>query len=373
MADFAHHIAGAAEHVSVLAPHYAKAKTHEMIGAIAVTRYRYFLPVSAEDIAYNGGGVSKIKKTPSYAIKLICFVAAQFFQALAIALTRRITIINAHWLIPQGFVGVFVAFFTRRKLVVTVHGSDVLTLNGKYMKKIKAFTLRHADVVCVNSSVTLAACQQLYDRDYQLIPMGIDIERFQNVLPSVALRKQYNLGDFTILFVGRLSHEKGIMYLLAALLQLQQSHRSFTALIVGSGPLQAELQAFITSHQLDNVVKLVGWVDSSELPQYYKLADIVVGPSLYEAQGLVFLEALASGVPVITTNQGGTKDFVLEGENGFMVTPQSADEIFMKLVALYDDRPLLHRMAQQAVASVTTTYAWDTVAAQYLRLFEELV
>jgi len=373
VADFAAHIAPNVDNVYVLAPHFASAAHRETTGNVHVARYRYFFPASAENIAYSGGAVSKIKKTPVYAVKLLCFMAALFFSTLYTSLTKNISVINAHWLVPQGFAGLLVKFITGHKLVITIHGGDVLTLNGKYMRIIKSFILRHADTVCVNSSVTKDACVSLYDRDYEVIPMGINFERYQAVQPSAELAACYNLNDFTILFVGRLAKEKGVIYLLQAAKLLKDAGASFKTLIVGSGPLEDELKAYIRDNNLTDVVTMVGWVDSSELPQYYATATVYVGPSLHEAQGLVFLEALATGLPVVTTDQGGMKDFIRNGENGFMVPAQSPQALFDILARLYNDRSLLYTLHQQAASSVAGTYSWDAVTKAYVPLLKDLV
>lgn len=373
VADLAHNVAPGFKAVHVLAPHYPAAAQHESVDNLHVTRYRYFWPARAQTIAYNGGAVSKIKKTPLYVLQLLCFMASLFVHTLFFTLTKRVTIINAHWLIPQGFVAVLVKFLTGRKLVITIHGGDVLSLNGGIMRKIKRFTLRHADVVCVNSSVTKAACMALYTRSYTLIPMGVDLERFAGASASAILRRQYHLGDFTVLFVGRLSKEKGIVYLLQALSRLQTAGKTFKAVIVGSGPLEAELQRYILDNNLTDSVVMAGWVDNAELPAYYKTADVMVGPSLYEAQGLVFLEALAAGLPVITTTAGGTKDFVKNKLNGFLVEPQSPDQIADKLTALHNDHTLLQQLSQAAPGSVREKYSWHAVTARYLHVFKDVL
>lgn len=373
VADFATKIAPQFKTVHVLAPHYKAAATHETHDNVHITRYRYFWPTSRETIAYNGGAVSKIKKTPLYALQLLCFMASLFFHTLCITIFKRATVINAHWLVPQGFVGVLVKFLTGRKLVITIHGGDVLSLNGGIMRRIKRFTLRHADVVCVNSSVTKAACISLYQRDYVVIPMGIDAERFSSAVASTALKKQYGLNDFTLLSVGRLSREKGVEYLLQAAKVLKESGKKFKVLIVGSGPLEADLKRYIADNDLDKSVRMTGWVDSSELPVYYKTANVMVGPSLFEAQGLVFLEALAAGLPVITTNAGGTKDFVKNGVNGFLVDIKSPEQIVDKVTTLYNDRELLQTMSQTAPHSIREKYSWKAVTTHYTAVLKGLL
>ena len=366
VAEFAKRIAPHTDNVYVLAPHFKAAKHTEIVGNLHLKRFYYFFPTSGENIVYNGGGVTQVKKSPLYVVKLLFFIVSLFFNTLYTTLRRNVTIINAHWLIPQGFVGVLVKFLTGRKLVITVHGGDVLSLNGKYMRKVKRFTLRHADIIYVNSSVTKAACLQLFERDYQLIPMGTDINYFQSAKPSQELKKQYNLNDFTILFTGRLTEAKGVIYLLKALVSLQKSKRNFKALIAGTGPLAGKLHEFINDNSLQENVTMLGWVDASEIPTYYKTADVFVGPSIFEAQGLVFIEALAAGLPVITTDQGGMSDFIKNGENGFMVPPKDPKALYEILAKLYDDRTLLKKISKHAPDSIAHDYSWDGVIAHYL-------
>lgn len=364
--EFAKRIATKVGKVYVLAPHYDKALTHEASGRLYLKRYRYFYPAAAEDIAYNGGAVTKIKKTPLYAIKLLLFMTSLFFNTLFFTIRYNVTIINAHWLVPQGFIGVLVKLLTGHTLVITIHGSDILTLNGKYMRRVKRFTLRHADIVYVNSSVTEAVCRSLYDREYLRIPMGISMEQFKTSKPIHHIKERYHLDDFTILFVGRLAEEKGVVYLLEALTMLEKAGKKCKTLIVGTGPVELELKKYIESHDLGDVVSMVGWIDQATLPEYYAAADVFVGPSLREAQGLVFIEALAAGLPIVTTDQGGMKDFIRNGQNGFMVEARSPQALATALATLYDDRVLLHRLGAYAPMSIQEDYSWDAVIDKYV-------
>src|SRR5690606_2076274 len=160
------------------------------------------------------------------------------------------------------------------------------------------FTLKRASRVIVNSSATLEACKELYDRQYELIPMGIDMDKFKPGTPSKELKKRHGLGRFTILFVGRLSEVKGVNYLIEACAMLKNSDADFTCLVVGDGPLKSSLERVVADNKLSRQVKFVGWVsDADELKDYYNTADVLVGPSLSEALGLVFVEASACGLP----------------------------------------------------------------------------
>jgi len=364
--EFATRIAKKVTRVYVLAPHYYQTMQREVSNGVYLKRFRYFFPETSETIAYGGGAATKIKKTPLYAMKLLFFMTSLFFNTLFFTVRYNITIINAHWLIPQGFVGVLVKLLTGHTLVITVHGSDVLILNGRYMRRVKRFILYHADSVYVNSSVTEEACRSLYEREYLNIPMGVSMEKFQTGDPGRVVAK-YHLKHFTLLFVGRLAEEKGLTYLLEALSLLKSSGRVCKALIVGTGPLERELRTYIKKHSLQDVVDMIGWVSQDDLPSFYSAADVFVGPSLREAQGIVFIEALAAGLPVVTTDRGGMKDFIHNGENGFMVGGGDAKALFHTLAMLYDNPTVVEKLSSQAASSIQEGYSWDSTIERYMQ------
>jgi len=359
------------EDVTVLAPHFAGAKVAEREGPrLAVRRFRYFLPYRHEDIAYGGNAVQRVQASPLYLLKLLLYVLSAFVRVVV----ARPTVVNAHWLIPQGLVAVAAKPITRAKVVVTVHGGDVFSLNGRVMRRIKAAVLRRADAVVVNSSATREACEELYPgRTYEVIPMGIDTDRFQ---PASAAAGEQDGGDFTVLFVGRLTEDKGVIYLLQALELLRESGAQFRAVVVGSGDQEQSLRRFVADGELRPFVEFPGWVASEDLVAQYHAADVFVGPSIVgstgwkEALGLVFVEALATGLPVIATDTGGIADVVEDGVTGFLVEQQSPQQLFEKLRLLYDDRALLGRLGRQGRATVEQRFSWATVGRRYREVFD---
>src|SRR5690606_10789280 len=111
--------------------------------------------------------------------------------------------------------------------------------------RVKKFVLKHSNRVCVNSIATKSACEEIYRRDYDIVPMGVDIHNFKPVEASNRLVQKYNLSGFTVLFVGRLTEVKGIIYLLEALKLLKKDGYNFKALIVGEGPLKATVKTYL--------------------------------------------------------------------------------------------------------------------------------
>jgi phosphatidyl-myo-inositol dimannoside synthase len=374
--QFAENVARTGRDVLVVAPHHRGAAVSEQLEErLDVRRFRYFLPYAQEDVAYGGNAVARVRKTPLYALKLALFL----LSSLAAVITARPRIINVHWLIPQGLVAVLAKRLTGARVVITVHGGDVLSLNGRLLRRIKRFILRRADVVVANSAFTAAACESLYDgRSYEVIPMGVDLGRFRAGPASAELTSRYGLGDFTILFVGRLTEDKGLADLVEALHLLDRSGAAFTALLVGSGDQEADLRRRVQELGLDERVVFVGWVAHDDLADYYNTADVFVGPSIVgskgwqEAVGLVFVEALATGLPVISTRTGGIPDVVDDGITGFLVDPESPEQICERLRGLIDDRSLLRAMGTRGRAAVEQRFSWESVTQRYSAIFDRL-
>ena len=374
--QFAEHIADNFNKTYVLAPHYKGAKTKEALKKyLFIKRFRYFIPQDQQDIAYSGGALQKIQKTPLYVLKLVFFMISLLFNNLYFRLIKKTQTINAHWLIPQGFIAVIVKLLTfgKTKVVITVHGGDVFSLNGGFMKKIKRFTLKKADEVIVNSSATQDACQAIYDsREYPIIPMGIDTNKFKPKKNGTKIIDNSGY-DIVCLFVGRLAEVKGVMYACKAIKKLVNNGYNPLFYIIGSGPEEFNIKEFIYRNEMENNIKLAGWVDNANLVDYYSAANIFIGPSIVdrngctEALGLVFIEALSCGVPVIATKTGGIGDIVTHEKNGYLVKQKSAKDIAQKIELLANDRERLNKLATSARQSIIEKFDWKNVKVRYIK------
>lgn len=375
--DFAQHVSHNFKRITVVVPHYMGSKTREKIGSnIYVRRFWYFWPARQENIVYNGGGISKIKKTPLYALKLIMFctslLCSMHSQYVKLGGSR---IINAHWLVPQGTLAVALGKLVGAKVIVTVHGGDVFALNGKFMRKIKRWTLKNADSVVVNSSATQRACLELFDdREYPIIPMGVDVRDFKpkaNVArkPSAPLR---------ILFVGRVVDDKGVIYLCRAVNKLNSQRLKVHLDIIGDGPGLDRLRHFVDKNNAQKFITIHGGKNLTQLPGFYRQADVFVGPSIQgksgwkEAFGVVFAEALACGTPVIATDVGGTRDIVKDGKNGFIVPQKDSEAIAEKLLLIYKDPQLALKLGRHGSKFIRDNFGWDSVTKLYVDQFRQL-
>jgi glycosyltransferase involved in cell wall biosynthesis len=198
--------------------------------------------------------------------------------------------------------------------------------------------------------------------------MGVDFEIFKPVKRSTQLANRYKLSEFTILFVGRLVEVKGVEYLIEALSKLSKDEIHFKALIVGDGPLKPELESYVANNDLNSKVEFCGWVDKSKLEEYYSVADVFVGPSLQEAQGIVFVEALATGTPVVASRVGGIIDIVTEGKNGYLVPAKSSRLLYEKLKLIIDDKDLLKKLSKSSRQEAKKKFSWDVVSEKYIKI-----
>ncbi|WP_213814362.1 glycosyltransferase [Glaciihabitans sp. dw_435] len=364
-------LADPATRISVLAPHDPRSDTqdftrHEYYDEY---RFRYMWPRRWQVLAGQGGIGPSLRRNRFLYLVVPFFLFFEFFAVLRLNRMLRPDVINAHWIIPQGVVCALANLFARRKLVLTVHGGDVFTFNHPFAIWLKRWAMRRSARIVVNSTVTRDKARSIYpDGDYEVIPMGVDLAEFEG-------RQTTGDAPLRVLFVGRLSEEKGVIDLLDALAILQERGIPFQARIAGTGPQAAELVAMGDATGLGDSAQFLGWVAHDQLADHYHWADVFVGPSIasstgwIEALGVVFIEASASGLPIVTTDTGGMRDVVLDRETGFIVEEKSPEQIADRLAQLSEDRQLGLRLGAAGVRRVTTNFSWPSIASRYAELF----
>lgn len=374
---FVHHLAVDLKEfdweVDVLAPHYIGAARQEVFEGISIKRFRYLLPEHAQTVCYQGGALMNLKANRLNYLKLPSLVLFEWLAIMKLLMTGKYDLLHSHWILPQGFNGVLASLPLKIPHVITVHGSDAFALKGKLLSKFKRFSLTHANAVTVNSSATHNQVLSIAPNitNLNLIPMGVTNAPSDNIRCQ-ELRKKYKIEHSPLLiFVGRLVDVKGVEDLLYSLAILKAKYKKIQLLILGDGPLRVPLESLANKLSINNNVVFKGWVESKEIINYLKAADIFIGPSKcsedgsVEAQGISFIEAMQAGTPVIASNVGGIVDVIQHGKTGLLVEQSSPEQIASSVLRIINDKALEKKIIKEAklkVRSLTSLGSAEKIA-----------
>jgi spore coat protein SA len=219
---------------------------------------------------------------------------------------------------------------------------------------------------------------------YNGVAAGAFASRWDQAAGVPAVRRRYGLADEpTVLFVGKLRESKGVHILLRAMARVWEAAPRTVLVLVGGTeygrgrtrretPFMTRLRQ--TLAQARGRVVLTGFVPPDQMPEAYLLGDLFVGPSqIEEGLGLVFLEAAATGLPIIATARGGIPEVVRDGFNGLLLRqPDDPDELAAKIIALLGDAPWRQRLGRQGRDWVSATFSWERIAASLEDFYDEI-
>ena len=273
-------------------------------------------------------------------------------------------------------------------VVGTVHGRDI-AFNNKIYQKLVPWSLKRLDkILCVSSKLEKECIKRkIPEHLIEVIPNGIDIEDFECKVTPAHISHFESLAQTSfekkriLITVGRLVPKKGIHSFLTNILPLVlKKNPGVIYLIVGDGPLEAEIRRIINDRQLGEHAFLVGKVnmDSHLLPVVYKMADIFVMPNIpvdndLEGFGIVALESCASGKPVIASKVDGIPDAIKDGENGILIQHADYSCFSDKILELLENHGAYREISQKCKQYVAEHYSWEKIASQYWNIFNALV
>ncbi len=363
--------------VDVLAPHAPGAAEAEVLGGVPVERFRYLFPESAQTVCYQGGALANLAKKPLNKLKLPALVAAEWLAVQQRALSGSYDLIHSHWVLPQGFVGMFAAGLCGLPHVITVHGSDIFLLTSPLLEAAKRAAFNRASVVTVNSSATEARTRQVAPelRDLRRIPMGIanGTPTADERARAVALRSKFRGERGPLLvFVGRMVEQKGGEDLLRAVALLGNDLPDLRLMMLGEGPDRASWERLAAELGIASRVTFLGWVDPEAVRAHMAAADIFVGPSRgNEAQGLAFLEAMSAGTPVIAARSGGVVDVVQHERTGLLVEQAAPAELAQAILRISRDEGLRARMVETASGLVGSAFSRESSARRFSDVYAD--
>lgn len=347
----------------VLAPHARGLAPAEILDGVSCRRFRY-APARLERLAYGGGMLANVRAEPWLWLLLPVFLGMMGLQALWLLLSRRIRVVHAHWIVPQGLVAALLRRFLgkRLRLVMTVHGSDLQADLGGAVHRLRTWALRQADVVAVVSEGlrTQALLLGVPPERIVVAPMGVDLGVFHP--PRAGASRQ------GALFVGRLVPGKGVEHLLAAWARLAPGPR---LTIIGDGPSRTMLEAQAAALGVAVTVEFAGARSGPAVAEAMRAAAVLVMPSLQEGLGLVAVEAQACACAVVASDISGIRDVVTAGHNGLLVPPGDAVALAAAVDGLLRDPARAEVLAAAGLAQTEARFGWPAVARRYRSLYAD--
>lgn len=345
-----------------------------LVGKVKVARFRYGVKY-LEKLCGGDGMMDNIKQRKWLYLMVPLLFMAMFFNALKYLKRQNISLIHAHWIIPQGVVAVCLKCCVHRplKVLITSHGGDLYALNSKLFALLKRFVLRYADHITVVSSAM---------RDFCIEEFEVPANRLSVRSMGVSLEAGFVPGEKKIanrlVFVGRLVEKKGVDVLLNALSQLKNKAADFHVDIIGGGANLASLSSLAESLSISNNVSFHGALPNAEIVPYLQQASIAVFPFRQakngdqEGLGLTVVEAMGCECLVIVSRLPATEDVVFDGVNGLLVEPESPNELALAISNSLSANSSFAPLPLKAREMALSKYDWSIVGNDYKSIIAKL-
>ncbi len=294
------------------------------------------------------------------------------YSVKALAQIRRINpdIVHAQRFYREGLSAFLAKKLLKKPYCIWCHGSDIY-LSWKFKGIASKLFLGQADAVVALTEHMREKIKEICHRDASVIPNGIELKRFER-LPRRSTVKSAASDEKTLLFVGRLDPIKGVAYLIEAMNTIVKRNPQVRLLLVGDGKERRSLETLVEELRLVEYVSFVGKVPNEKVPEYMAATDVLVLPSLSEGFPVVLLEAMACGLPIVATNVGGIPEIVRDGENGFLVEPESSKEIAEKVLKLLENDELRRRISQNNFEQAKN-YSWEAVVDKLEKVYMKVI
>jgi len=287
-----------------------------------------------------------------------------------IAKEGNFDVIHAHdWLVAYAAKTLKVAHNT--PMISTIHATEagrnsgIRTDEQRYINDTEWMLTYESSEVIVNSNYMKSELQRLFGLPFEkinVIPNGVNLTSFNNVYRDYDFRRRFAMdNEKIILFMGRLVYEKGIQNLIAAMPKILDRYHDTKLVIAGKGGMMDELKQEVNALGINEKVYFAGYLNSNDVKKMYKCADISVFPSTYEPFGIVAIEAMLSGTPVVVSDIGGLNEIVEHGVNGMKSYAGNPNSLADSILNLLFDHKLCDDVVKNAKAKVKAEYNWNKI------------
>jgi glycosyltransferase involved in cell wall biosynthesis len=312
------------------------------------------------------------KKIPY--LRMILYYLTGFFLTVYAMLKNKCDVIHAHWAIPTGLIGVWVGFLLKKPLIVTIHGSDLRMALERpgFLRKIFVYVCKNATHLNCVSEVQRKELERLDIPSEKIltIPMGID-EAF---LETGKHRKaEFEKRPITILSNRNLLPIYNVSLLIRAIPIVMKEEPETKFLIAGDGAEKEALERKVKNLNINSSVKFLGRVPHEEMPALLSHADIYVSTSLYDGTSVSLLEAMGSGAFPIVTDIPANREWISDGENGFLVQLDEERFLAEKIVKAIRNQDLMERSRDRNFSLIKEKALWPVTIENIKSIYAEIL
>ena len=291
-------------------------------------------------------------------------------------------VIHAHdWLVAYAAKTLKDSF--KIPVVSTIHATESGRNSGihdevqRYINDTEWMLTYESTEVIVNSNFMKSELQRLFGLPFEkinVIPNGVNLNLYNGVERDYNFRRQYAAdNEKIILYVGRLVYEKGIQNLIAAMPKVLNNYHDSKLIIAGKGGMIDELRDEVRRLNIENKVYFTGYLNLTQVTKMYKCADVAVFPSTYEPFGVVALEGMLSGTPVVVSDVGGLNEIVEHRVNGMKSYAGNQNSIADSILELLFNPELCANVAKAAKAKVKSQYNWNKIAQDTHFIYQKAI
>lgn len=338
-----------------------KGSPDQIFAGIPVHRFRYFFR-RWENLTHEETAPDRMRRSLLYRVMPLCFVVAGILAIRRLTRRRQYDLIHVHWPLPLALFGRAAQRRGRPPIVTTFYGAE-LRLGWR---RFLAWAARRSARVIAISSYTAGVLREIVD-------VAIDVIPYAAALPAVPSASPVSpapsVRDPSVLFVGRLVERKGVVHLVEALARLPGRHQA-RLVVVGEGPERPRLEARARELGVAGRVEFRGRVGDADLRRAYQNTDVFVLPAVLDSRGdteglgVVLLEAMNYGVPVIASRIGGIVDIVADQETGVLVPPGDPAALATALQTLLADPARSRRLGEAGRRRLAEHFSWDAILSR---------
>jgi len=276
-------------------------------------------------------------------------------------------VINFHYFVPSGFAIILVRMLTKIPTILSLVGrKDLLDNKISFFKK-KYIQTVFKSVSCVISISRFCLYKSARCKSVKVIPYGVDTERFSPKVNGEEIRRKLGIcnGKLVLFALQRLVKVKRVDVLIKSMKYILGVNNEVVLVVGGKGPEEFSLKNLVEELGIKDNIIFAGYIPENELPKYFAMSDIFVFYSLCETFGIVLVQAMASGKPIVSVNSTAIPEVVDNGLNGLLVEPLNSKQFAEAVIRLLNDEKLCLEYSRNGRGKAIEKYNWSSIAREY--------